>query len=112
MQLSPVRFHIDENVAIAVAIGLRQRGVDVTIPRDVQLTGASDLAHLDFALGDGRVVGKHDRHFIAHYSAGVPHAGIAYCCQGKYSAGELIQILGLMHFCMTADEMRNHLEYL
>jgi hypothetical protein len=42
----------------------------------------------------------------------VPHAGIAYCFQGKYSSGELIQILGLLHFCMTAGEMCDHLEYL
>jgi hypothetical protein len=40
-----IRFHLDENVDSAVADGLRRRGVDVTMPNDVGLIGASDEAH-------------------------------------------------------------------
>lgn len=37
-----IRFHLDENVDSAIADGLRRRGVDVTMPNDVGLIGASD----------------------------------------------------------------------
>ena len=46
----PLKFHLDENIDSAIADGLRRRGVDVTMPVDVHLIGASDEEHLEFAL--------------------------------------------------------------
>ena len=56
----PIRFHLDENAARSIATGLRQRGIDVTMPSDVGLMGAADEDHLAFALEEGRVLFTHD----------------------------------------------------
>jgi hypothetical protein len=33
-----IRYHLDEHIATAVAVGLRSRGIDVTTTLDAQLT--------------------------------------------------------------------------
>jgi hypothetical protein len=42
----------------------------------------------------------------------VPHPGIAWCPEQKYSIGQLIQALLLLHGVLDSDAMRNHIEYL
>jgi hypothetical protein len=37
-----IRFHLDENVDLAIASGLRRRGIDVTTSKEAGLIGASD----------------------------------------------------------------------
>ena len=58
-----IRFHLDENVDLAVAIGLRRRGVDVTTTQEIGLIRASDEKQLEFALTDGRTLVTHDEDF-------------------------------------------------
>jgi predicted nuclease of predicted toxin-antitoxin system len=67
------------NVDPAVADGLKRRGIDVTVPSDFGLVGASDGDHCAFALKQQRVIVTHDEDFLAVAKAGVSHAGIAYC---------------------------------
>ena len=59
-----IRFHLDEHVDLAIADGLRCRGIDVTTTHEVKLLGQPDAAHLAFANGDDRsrcpTVGNHD----------------------------------------------------
>ena len=107
-----IRFHLDEHVANATATGLRSHAVDVTTAAEAGLLSADDLYHMDFALSQTRVIVTHDRHFLRHAASGVEHAGIAYCHQQKYSVGELLQTLLLLHACYTAEEMQNRVEYL
>lgn len=109
---SRLRLHLDEHVKRAVAIGLRQRGVDLTTAQEVGLAGADDLEHIGFALGAGSVIATHDADFTRHHAAGVRHAGIVFCHQQKYSVGELVHLLFLYHATMTDDEMVGVLEYL
>jgi len=49
----PVRFHLDENIPRSIAVGLRQRGIDVTTTADAKLIGASDEIQLEFARESG-----------------------------------------------------------
>ena len=109
---TPVRFHLDEHVAPAVAEGLRRRGIDVTQAYEVGLSGADDPAHIAFALREMRVIVTHDRDFPRWHSRGVAHAGIAYCYQQKYSIGELIRALLVLRDCLSAEEVEGTLEYL
>jgi hypothetical protein len=37
-----IRYHLDENVSVAIALGLRRSGIDVTLPKEVALLGRSD----------------------------------------------------------------------
>jgi hypothetical protein len=109
---SPIRFHLDEHVPAAVAVGLRRKGIDVTAPHEVGLTGALDPDHLNFARAEGRVIVTHDPDFTRLHAQGVSHAGIAYCHQEKYTVGELIGVLVVVHGVLTAEEMIDTLEYL
>ena len=47
-----IRFHLDQHVANAVALGLRLRGVDVSTTHEAGLQDADDLAHLAHALAE------------------------------------------------------------
>jgi predicted nuclease of predicted toxin-antitoxin system len=86
-----IRFHLDENCPQAIAEGLRRHGIDVTTTPEVGLRGASDEDQTAYALAEGRVVFTQDRDFLRINAAGIPHAGIAYCRQGKQSIGGIIQ---------------------
>jgi len=41
--LSKIKFHFDENVPIAVAEGLRRRGIKVTTTEEMRLKGINDI---------------------------------------------------------------------
>jgi predicted nuclease of predicted toxin-antitoxin system len=107
-----IRFHLDEHVPTAVALGLRRRGIDVTTTVETGLAGAADEDHIAFALSQGRVIVTHDEDFLVLHSRGVRHAGIAYCHQGDRSVGELLRALVLVRGRLTPEEMENRLEFL
>ncbi len=85
-----MKFHCDENVAEAVALGLRRRGFDVTTTPHAGLIGATDDAQLVHCLREGRAIISHDEDLLRLAAAGIPHAGIAYCHQSKYRVGTLV----------------------
>jgi len=53
-----------------------------------------------------------DVDYLALHRARVQHGGIAWCPEQKYSIGELIEVLLLLHGVVTSQDMRNHVEYL
>ena len=65
----PIRFHLDENVDPAIALGLRRYGVDVTTTNDVELRTQSDEMRLAFIDDEW----KCDRHLVGCVSASVTH---------------------------------------
>ena len=105
--LRTIRFHLDENGPSAIAEGLRRRGIDVTTTPDAGLMGATDEEQAAHALAEGRVIFTLDKDFLAVHAAGVPHAGIVYCRQGKRSIGQIIAGLTQIWETMEPDEMRN-----
>jgi hypothetical protein len=44
-----IKFHLDENVSNAIALGLKRRGIDVTTMNEVGLIGVSDEEQIEFA---------------------------------------------------------------
>jgi len=108
----PIRFHLDENVDRAVAAGLRRRGIDVTTASDSGLIGAPDLGHVEFALGEGRVIFTHDSDFLRIADRGEAHAGVVYCHPRDHSIGEIILgLVALWRHCGSED-MRNRVVFL
>jgi predicted nuclease of predicted toxin-antitoxin system len=107
-----IRFHLDENVDPAIADGLRRRGLDVTMPNDVGLVGASDQEQMAFAGREQRAIFTHDDGFLAIAHAGVEHWGIIYCHVQSRSIGHILAGLLLIHDCLDRDEMRGHIEFL
>ena len=107
-----IRYHLDEHVSAAIALGLRRRRIDVTTTEDAALSGADDEDHVSFARSQGRVIVTHDDDFLALHSRGIRHAGIAYCHQGHRSIGALLRSLLLIHEYFTPEQMENRLEFL
>jgi uncharacterized protein with PIN domain len=109
--MAKLRFYLDEHVAKAVAKGLRQRGVDVVVPKEIDLLGATDEKHLEFAQTEGRVLFTQDDDFLRLAAQGVSHPGIVYAPQHT-PLRKLIS--GLMLICQVLDseDMQNHIEFL
>jgi predicted nuclease of predicted toxin-antitoxin system len=107
-----IRFHLDEHVDPAIAIGLRTQGIDVTTTGDAALLGADDTEHMAYALAEGRVILTHDDDFLREARAGTAHAGICFCHRNKLSLGEILQSLILVHGVYSAEEMAGRVEWL
>jgi predicted nuclease of predicted toxin-antitoxin system len=107
-----LKFHLDEHVDPAVAVALRQRGIDATTAQESGLQGADDGSHLDLAREDDRVVVTNDTDFLRLHRQGVPHAGIAYFSDQSRSIGELIRMLVLMHEIVDPADMRGRVEFI
>lgn len=107
-----IRLHLDEHLPHAVAIGLQSRGVDVTTSSSAGLIGSSDEEQLAYCRMHQRVLVTHDDDFLRLHSAGLPHAGIAYCHQGAKSIGELVRTLLLLTSVLDSDDMQNQIEFL
>jgi len=108
-----LRFHLDEHVDPAIALGLRRRGIDVTTTTDAGLLGASDDEHLDFALNDSRVVFTNDADFLRIAARGRGHAGVAFCARGgSRTIGYIVLALAFFSDSLEPAEMANRIEYL
>ncbi|AFZ33643.1 hypothetical protein Sta7437_0016 [Stanieria cyanosphaera PCC 7437] len=107
-----IKFHLDENVSNAIALGLRRRRIDVTTTNEVGLMGASDEEQLEFALRKGRVIFTQDDDFLRLHHAGITHAGIAYCRQRSRSIGEIINTLTLIWEWVESEEIKNKVEFI
>ena len=107
-----IRYHLDESVSHAVAIGLQSRGIDVTTAADANLIGARDEAHLEFARNDGRVAVSHDSDFLRLAAAGAGHAGIAYCHQRNRTVGQIIAALVRLWRARSAEDISGQVVYL
>ncbi|MFQ5733002.1 MAG: DUF5615 family PIN-like protein [Planctomycetaceae bacterium] len=111
MAETEIRFHLDESVTVAIVLPLRQRGIDVTTSAEADLLEATDEEQLEFAASQGRVLITHDADFLALADT-AEHAGIGYCHQRRYSVGELLQSLLLIHGCTSPEEMSGRVQYL
>ncbi len=74
---------MDENVTLAVALGLRRYGIDVTTSQESGLLGQSDEVQLRFVQGAGRVIFTQDQDFLIIASQRRDHPGIAFCRKGR-----------------------------
>ncbi len=107
-----IRFHLDENVNPAIAIGLRRYGIDVTTTVEAGLRGTPDEAQLEFARKTGRIIVTQDRDFLIIANSGETHRGIAYCQKGQRSIGEIIESLVLIYEVLKPEELVGQVEFL
>jgi uncharacterized ferredoxin-like protein len=109
---SDIRLYLDEGVQVAVAEQLRNRGIDVVTVRDLGLLGDEDSHHLQRATEMERVLCTYDYDFLRLHAEGVKHAGIVIAQHFDTTVGDWVQGLELICGAMTAEEMKNHIEYL
>ena len=92
-----IRFYLDQHISSAVAKGLRERGVDALTAQEAGRCGFSDLDQLKFATSGGRVVVSFDRDFLKLSAEVSSHSRIVALSGAKYSIGQLIAALLLVH---------------
>lgn len=110
--MTPLRLHLDEHLSPAIAVALRSRGIDVTTSGEVDLLGVSDEDQLDHCRRTDRIIVTHDVDFLGLAAKGSPHAGMIFSRQEEFTLGQLIRHLAVAAFCLTTDEMKDHVEYL
>jgi len=109
---SDIRLYFDEGVQVAVAEQMRNRCIDAVTVRDLEVLGDADINHLQRASEMGRVVCTFDYDFLRLHAEGIPHAGIIIAQHFDTTVGDWVRGLELICGAMTADEMKNHIEYL
>jgi predicted nuclease of predicted toxin-antitoxin system len=107
-----VRYHLDENVDPAIALGLRRYGIDVTTTIEAGLLTRSDETQLQFIRKTQRVIFTQDADFLIIASQTDDHPGIAYCKQGSRTIGQVIEALVVIYELLKLDDMKGHVEFL
>ncbi len=116
--MSIVRFHLDEDCqAAALSVALRGHGIDTTTTNEVGRPGADDDSQLQHAADAGRVIatnniGDFSSLHVRWLAAGRDHAGIVLFPQQQFSIGETVRRLMSLRTSLSAEEMRNRLEWL
>ncbi|HEX6898498.1 MAG TPA: DUF5615 family PIN-like protein [Thermoanaerobaculia bacterium] len=113
-----IRLYLDEDtMERALLLALRTRGLDVESVLDADRSGYSDLEQLEYAAAHERVpytnnVGDFHRLHWEFMDSGRSHSGILLVPQQRYSVGE--QLRRVMHLAssLSAEQMKNRLEFL
>lgn len=103
---------MDEHIHPAVAKGLRGRGYDVLTTKEADKLGFSDEHHLEFATENERVIVTADQDFLRLAVKGIPHAGIIFLTSPEIPVGRVIQRIGKIAETLTAEDMKNHIEFI
>jgi flagellar basal body P-ring protein FlgI len=96
---------------------LLARGVDVTTALQAGMIEREDSEHLDYATAQGRVlysfnVADFSRLHRAYLAGGRSHAGVVLARQQRYSVEEQTRRLLKLTTGMSAEEMKNRVEFL
>jgi hypothetical protein len=112
MLMAEIRFHLDEHMNLAIAVGLRRRRIDVTTTSDAGLLGAGDPEQIAFATAQVRVFVTRERGIAAEIPIGASHTGIAVARTGRRNIGPTVLGLVQLHRTQTAEEMVDRILYL
>jgi len=114
--MGKIRIYTNESVNVAIADGLRRRGVDASSARDKGNLGFTDEKQLAFADNEKAGIFTHDTDFLKIGARCMEqrknHHGIIYCHQKTYSIGECIRRLRALTSVLTSEDMSNHIEFL
>ena len=113
-----IRLYLDEDtMRHALVSALRARGVDLVTASEADMIHRSDMEHVEYATAHGRVVctcnlADFTRIHAKYLSEGKSHAGIIVIPQQRYSVGDQARRLLRLVSNRSAEDMKNHLEFL
>jgi predicted nuclease of predicted toxin-antitoxin system len=114
--MGKIRIYTNESVDVAIAEGLKRRGVDAFSARDTENLGLTDEEQLVFAGSEKAAIFTHDTDFLRiaarWMEQGRSHYGIIYCHPKSYSIGECLRKLRVLTSVLTPEDMINHIEFL
>jgi hypothetical protein len=109
-------FYMDHHVKRAVTDGLRHRGIDVLTALEDGTARLDDELLLVRATELARLLVTHDKGFLGMAArwqqAGREFAGIVFASQELFDTRRAIEYLELIAHAMSAEEMRNQVEYI
>lgn len=113
-----LKYCLDEDSAdAALVMALRSRGLVVVTSADSGLLGASDLVQLTWCSREGFVLVTHNvgDFFALHgwmLHEGKEHGGLVLMRQQTMGVGEKLRRLVKLADQRSAEEMKNHVEFL
>jgi hypothetical protein len=117
--VSRLRFHLDEDCqAAALAAALWQHAIDAVTTNAVGLRGVDDETQLrEAAIRGLTIVTNNIRDFVPLHARWLaenrpPHAGIVIFPQQAFSVGEVVRRLAHLSQSVSAEQMKNRLEWL
>jgi len=114
--LAKLRIYTDENVDVRVAEGLRSRGIEAFSAIEEGMIGATDREHFAYAFKIQAVIFTHDHHFIEIAKEltkdGKTHYGVIFVDMNRLRVGECVKRLALYTEVLSAEEMKNQIEFL
>lgn len=114
--MAKLKIYIDENVDVRIAEGLRKRGIKAFSAIEKGAIGVSDMEHFRYASDMQAVIFTHDHHFLKIAKSltkeGKDHWGVIFVEMNKLSIGECIKRLALYADVLSAEEMKNQIEFL
>jgi hypothetical protein len=109
-------FYLDHHVPVAIAVGLRQRQIDVLTAQEDGRADWDDDRLLERTLELGRVVFTQDRDFLVLAADWQRQhrefAGMVYGHQLRITIGGAVYDLALIATLLSLDDMRNRVEFL
>lgn len=117
--MSRLSFQLDEDCqTTALATALRQHGLEAVTTNGAGLQGVDDETQLREAAAHGRaIVTNNIRDFVPLHAQWLrekrpPHAGIVLFPQQEFGVGEIVRRLAHLSQVVSAEEMRNRMEWL
>jgi predicted nuclease of predicted toxin-antitoxin system len=114
--MGKISIYTNESVDVAIAEGLKRRGVDAFSARDAGNLGLTDEEQLIYARKEKVTIFTHDTDFLQiaaqWLDERITHQGIIYCHQTRYSIGECIRKLRKLAAVLASEDMVNHIEFL
>lgn len=109
-------FYMDHHIHASITEGLRRRGIEVLTAFEDGRAATDDEALLERATVLGRILVSQDddvlRIAARWQSSARRFSGVAFAIQQHIEIGRTIEYLELIAHLKTADEMRNHIEYI
>ena len=114
--MGKIRVYTNESVDVALAEGLKRRGVDAFSAKGTGNLGLTDEEQLTYARNHKAAIFTHDADFLRvaakWMEEGKTHYGIIYCHQKSYPLGECVRRLRVRTSVLTSEDMINHIEFL
>lgn len=108
-----IRIYTNESVNVAIAEGLRRRGVNAISAKDVGNLGLTDEDQLKYALKEKLVIFTHDDDFLSLViKSKLEHCGMIYVHQQRLSIGEYIRRIKFLVETRSLNEMMNRIQFL
>lgn len=108
-----MNIYADENIERPIIEGLRRRGMTVISVIDLGYAGSTDTFHIQKASEVNAVILTRDADFlIMAHDSGVQHNGIIFAHSKNTSIGQCIRGVELIANILTAEDMKNHIEFL